>query len=71
VLQSSRAEPGLAVRGAVIRKTRQRETRAAFDARLRPGKQKSLLMRRQQHIEFLLSQPLLDEAGSSRNPGQR
>jgi hypothetical protein len=60
VLQSSRAETGLAVR-AVIRKTRQRETRAAFDARLRPGKQESLLMRWQQHIEFLLSQPLLDE----------
>ena len=55
------AEAGLAVRGAIIRKTRQREAGTAFDALLRPGKQKSLLMRRQQHIEFPLRQPLLDE----------
>jgi hypothetical protein len=40
---------------------RLRETGTAFDALLRPGKQKSLLMSRQQHIEFPLSQPLLDE----------
>jgi hypothetical protein len=49
------------VRGAIALEAWQRGTGVAFDARLRPGKQKPLLMRRQQHIEFPAGQLLLDE----------
>ena len=60
------AEAGLAVRGAVARKIRQRQPDATLETLPHARKQKSLLMGRQQHVEMPRRQQLLDESAESR-----
>src|SRR5262249_6726090 len=55
------AEAGLAVRGAVAFKRRQRDGDAALEPILHLREQKSLLMRRQQHVEAAACNQSLDK----------